>query len=78
MAKRIVILLLIPALANAGAEEEAMKKAATAAYKQSGMEATLDQFLNANIPKEHKILISKMTAVITMLIDKRIYLTWDY
>lgn len=76
--KYILALLLIPNFCYASPEEEAVKQALTAAYKQAGIESRVKDTLENMVSKKHKELIKKVSPMFQLIYNKRIEFKWDF
>jgi len=64
--------------ANASAYDEAIEKAALAAYKQSGTEEMVNKFVESNIPKEYRDMAAKLLPIFDIGINNKVELKWTF
>lgn len=64
--------------ANASAYDEAIEKAALAAYKQSGTEEMVNKFVETKIPKEYRDMAAKLLPIFDIGINNKVELKWTF
>lgn len=78
MAKSLIILLLICNTAFASNEEEAVKNAATAAYKQFGLEDDVNRFVEKTVPEDIKKIAVYIGPVVDVFIRQKVEYRWNF
>jgi hypothetical protein len=63
---------------NAEAEQDAIRNAAEALYKQTGIEKNITEYTEKRIPNEYKPMISKVTIFTRALVTKKVEFKWSF
>jgi hypothetical protein len=75
----LFIFLLLPSLALASNEEdEAVKAAFNAGYKQFGLEQQVEHLVEIHIPRDLREIATKVHLVTDVVIRQRIDYTWNF
>lgn len=75
---RFILLIFLSLPCYATKEEDAVKNAASAFYKQFGMEQMVDKFVQDKIPKEIKDLSKTFGPFADVLIRQKVELKWTF
>ena len=77
--KYLLFIFLISSSALAASnEEEAVKAAFNAGYKQFGIEENVEHIVETHIPKELRELAAQVHIVTDVIIRQRIDYTWNF
>lgn len=74
----LLSLVFLPTISSAGNEKEAIEKASLAAYKQSGIEDSVNKFVDLWTPKIIKEYGGNLMFIKQAAIDKQISYKWEF
>lgn len=79
MVKKIFIILLFSVSAEAmSSEVAAIQNASLAAYKQTGMEKTVNSYVETLISKKYKDILIYVNPIASIVTTKRVEVTWNF
>ena len=74
----VLKLILFTISSKANNEQEAIKKALDAGYKQSGLERNIQNIIDKKISKEQQKLLGNVGTVINILVTEKVELKWTF
>jgi len=63
---------------NLEAEKDAIRSAAEACYKQTGIEKNLTEYAQRQIPNKYKPILSRATMFTRVLVSQKLEMKWTF
>lgn len=74
----LLILMAAPTTEAATKEDDALKTAAMAAYKQFGIEDNINEYIKHKVPKKYKELAEKIGPIVDVVVRKKVEYVWKF
>jgi hypothetical protein len=74
----LLVVFLLCGEAQASSQDEAVKTAMLAAYKQTGMEGHVTRTIEEQVPKKFRIIAGHVGNVINVIVNQKVEYSWNF
>jgi len=74
----LIVMSIIPSISFAGKDDAAIKAATEAAYKQFGLEQTINHYVETRVNEDVRVVIEKTYPVVDVIVNKKVSVEWTF